>query len=318
MDVWKPIKPPPLRPGDTLGLVAPASPPLQDSAIDQGVRYLESRGFHVKLGRFLQARHGFFAGTDAQRAADLNAMFQDSRVAGVFCLRGGYGSGRLLPLLDYAAIRRHPKIFVGFSDLTALQLGLLRRPGLVTFSGPLTGVEFAGRVDPFTEEHLWPLLTSRRRIGSLPRPATADQPLDCLQHGSATGRLIAGNLAILLSLVGTRYLPDLRSALLVAEDVGEHLHRIDRMWTQLGLAGLLPKLAGLVLGSFNDCPPAAPASAHASLDDIQRGLVRWIAGPIVQGLPYGHQPRRITLPLGVAARLDTRRGRLELLEPAVA
>ena len=316
MDPWTAIKPPRLRPGDTLGLVAPASPALEHSRIEKGVRYLESRGFRVKPGRYLQARDGFFAGTDAQRAADLNAMFRDPAVQGIFCLRGGYGSGRLLPLLDYTAIRRHPKIFVGFSDLTALQLGLLRRPGLVTFSGPLVAVEFARRIDPFTEEHFWRLLTSRSRVGSLPAPAYA-HTLVPLQTGCAEGRLIAGNLALILSLVGTRHLPDLRRALLVVEDVGEQLHRLDRMWTQLRLAGLLRQLAGLVFGSFTQCPPALPPTATASLDRIQREAAHWIPGPVVRGLPYGHLPRRITLPLGLAARLDTRRGRLEILESAV-
>jgi len=316
MDPWTAIKPPRLRPGDTLGLVAPASPALEHSRIEKGVRYLESRGFRVKPGRYLQARDGFFAGTDAQRAADLNAMFRDPAVQGIFCLRGGYGSGRLLPLLDYTAIRRHPKIFVGFSDLTALQLGLLRRPGLVTFSGPLVAVEFARRIDPFTEEHFWRLLTSRSRVGSLPAPAYA-HTLVPLQTGCAEGRLIAGNLAVILSLVGTRHLPDLRRALLVVEDVGEQLHRLDRMWTQLRLAGLLRQLAGLVFGSFTQCPPALPPTATASLDRIQREAAHWIPGPVVRGLPYGHRPHRITLPLGLAARLDTRRGRLEILESAV-
>lgn len=316
MDPWTAIKPPRLRPGDTLGLVAPASPALEHSRIEKGVRYLESRGFRVKPGRYLQARDGFFAGTDAQRAADLNAMFRDPAVQGIFCLRGGYGSGRLLPLLDYTAIRRHPKVFVGFSDLTALQLGLLRRPGLVTFSGPLVAVEFARRIDPFTEEHFWRLLTSRSRVGSLPAPAYA-HTLVPLQTGCAEGRLIAGNLALILSLVGTRHLPDLRRALLVVEDVGEQLHRLDRMWTQLRLAGLLRQLAGLVFGSFTQCPPALPPTATASLDRIQREAAHWIPGPVVRGLPYGHLPRRITLPLGLAARLDTRRGRLEILESAV-
>jgi muramoyltetrapeptide carboxypeptidase len=316
MDPWHPIKPPRLRPGDTLGLVAPASPAPDDTRIEKGVRYLESQGFRVKPGHYLSARHGFCAGTDAQRAADLNTMFRDPVVKGIFCLRGGYGSGRLLPLLDTAAIRRHPKIFVGFSDITALQLGLLRRPGLVTFSGPLVGVEFANRVDPFTEEHFWRLLTSRRRIGFLPSPAHAP-PLVTMQNGRVEGRLIAGNLALILSLLGTRYLPDLRHCLLVVEDVGEHLHRVDRMWSQLRLAGLLGQLAGLVFGTFSDCPPAPTPGARQTLDRIQREVAQWISGPVARGLPYGHHPRRITLPLGLAARLDIPRGGLTILESAV-
>lgn len=312
----KPIRPPRLRPGDTLGLVAPASPSPDESRIERGIRYLESRGYRVKPGRYLRRRTGFFAGTDAQRAAELNAMFRDPQVQAIFCLRGGYGSGRLLPLLDYGAIRRHPKILVGFSDLTALQLGLLRRPGLITFSGPLVAVEFAQTVDPFTEEHFWRLLTSRHPVGPLPTPKPRGQ-LPVLQPGRAEGRLVAGNLALLVSLLGTRYLPEMRGSLLVVEDVGEQLYRLDRMWTQLRLAGWLSQLAGLVLGSFTDCPPAPEPNRGLSLNSMAREVAGWIRGPVVRGLAYGHEPRRLTLPLGLTARLDTGRGRMEILEAAV-
>lgn len=310
-----PLKPPRLRRGDVVGLVAPASPLLDPGRLAPGIRYLEQLGYRVEIGPHLQARHGFFAGTDAQRAADFNAFARDPRVRAIFGLRGGYGSARLLPHLDYRALRRNPKIIVGFSDLTALQLALLRRTGLVTFSGPLVGVEFAAGISPFTEEHFWRLITSRRRIGRLPHPS--DSPLSTLQPGRAAGPLIAGNLAILLSLANTPYLPTLKQAILVVEDVGEHLHRVDRMLTQLCLSGTLANLAGLVFGSFSHCRPSPPDAPHSPLASLLREASPHVPGPVASGLAYGHTPERVTLPIGLRARLDASRGTLSIPESAV-
>ena len=147
------LKPARLRRGDVIGLISPASAPLPAEKIEKGVRYLERLGYRVKPGEHVAAQRGYFAGTDAQRLSDLNTMLNDPQVRAIFAIRGGYGSPRLLPFVDYRAVRRQPKIFAGFSDLTALQLALFRRAGLVTFSGPLPGVEFWQKPDPYTEEH---------------------------------------------------------------------------------------------------------------------------------------------------------------------
>src|SRR5881394_4667621 len=182
------VKPPRLRRGEVIGLISPASTPWPAEKIEKGARYLEGLGYRVKLGEHVAARHGYFAGTDAERLNDLNAMLNDPQVNAVFAVRGGYGSPRLLPFVDYQAVRRQPKIIVGFSDITALQLALFRRTGLVTFSGPLPGVEFWRKPDPYTEEHFWRLLTSSRRVGPLPNPA--GQPLRRRISGRARGRLL--------------------------------------------------------------------------------------------------------------------------------
>jgi muramoyltetrapeptide carboxypeptidase len=309
------LKPPRLRRGDVIGLIAPASPPMPADRIEAGVRYLERLGYRVKLGRHVRAVHGYLAGTDAQRAEDLNAMLSDPQVHAVFALRGGYGTPRLLPLVDYGTVRRRPKIVAGSSDLTALQLALFRRAGLVTFSGPMVTTDFARDPDPFTEEQFWRMLTSARIAGRLPQPPDS---LTAPRHpGSAEGRLLGGNLSLLVSGLGTAFSPSFRQAVLVLEDVGEPPYRLDRMFTQLRNAGILARLAGLVLGQFPRCTPQDRRQPHLTLRQILGQVACWADVPAVAGLAYGHVRRKLTLPLGVRVRLGADRGQLEVLESAV-
>src|SRR5439155_16281465 len=188
------LKPPRLRRGDVIGLVSPAGAPSSAEKIERGGRYLERLGYRVKLGPHVSARHGYFAGTDAQRLSDLNGMLNDPQVKAIFAVRGGYGSPRLLPFVDYRAARRQPTILVGFSDITALHLALYRRAGLVTFSGPLPGVEFWRRPDPYTEEHFWRLLTSTRPVGLMPGPG--NKPYLTLIRCRPRCLLLAGTLSL--------------------------------------------------------------------------------------------------------------------------
>jgi muramoyltetrapeptide carboxypeptidase len=269
----------------------------------------------VKLGQHVAAQHGYFAGTDAQRLDDLDAMLNDPQVKAIFAIRGGYGSPRLLPHVDYRAVRRRPKIIVGFSDITALQLALFRRVGLVTFSGPLPGVEFWRKPDPYTEEHFWRLLTSPKRAGPLLNPR--NEPMRSRIPGRTEGRLLGGNLSLLMSNLGTRFSPDYRGAILVLEDVGEHFHRIDRMFTQLRNAGILDQINGLVLGRFTDCTPSDPAKPHLKLPEIFDEVLSWVKAPTVEDFQYGHVARKLTLPIGLRARLDANTETLTVLESAV-
>jgi len=309
------LKPPRLRRADVIGLISPASPPLPAEKIEKGARYLEGLGYRVKLGEHVAAQHGFFAGTDAQRLSDLNAMLNDPQIKAIFAIRGGYGSPRLLPFVDYRAVRRRPKIIVGFSDVTALQLALLRRTGLITFSGPLPGVEFWQKPDPYTEEHFWRLLTSTRRVGPLPNPR--NEPSHSRIPGRAEGRLLGGNLSLLVSNLGTRFSPDYRGTILVLEDVGEHFHRIDRMFTQLRNAGILDQINGLVLGHFTNCKASDSAKPHLKLNEIIEEVLSWLNVPVVEGFQYGHVARKLTVPFGLRARLDAGRGTLTVTESAV-
>ena len=296
------VKPPRLRRGDVIGLVSPAGAPSSAEKIERGARYLEGLGYRVKLGPHVAARHGYFAGTDAQRLSDLNAMLNDPRVNAIFAVRGGYGSPRLLPFVDYRAARRQPKILVGFSDITALQLALFRRAGLVTFSGPLPGVDFWRKPDPYTEEHFWRLLTSTRPVGLMPGPG--NKPLRTRIRGRARGRLLGGNLSLVVSNLGTPYSPNYRGALLVLEDVREGFRHLDRMFTQLR-------------NKFTECKPGDSARPHLKLKEIFAEVLSWVTAPAVEGLQYGHVSRKLTLPFGLRAQLDANRGTLSVLESAV-
>jgi muramoyltetrapeptide carboxypeptidase len=310
------LKPKRIKRGDLIGVVAPASPALDRSRIHQGIHYLEGLGYHVLPGKHLEAATGFLAGSDAQRAQDLNDMIRNPRVRAIIGLRGGYGSPRILPLVDYAALRRDPKVLVGFSDLTALQLAIWRRIGLVTFSGPMVAVEFAAGIDPFTEEHFWQLITCTRKPGILTLPP--DTQLHCWKPGLSQGTLIPANLAMLCSLLGTRFFPDLKGAVLALEDVGEQLHRIDRLFNQLTLAGATHKLAALLLGQFTHCTTSRPEYGPVTIEDVLRDHVQPVPGPVLANFPYGHIPRRLTLPVGVPIRVSAlRQPAIQFLEAAV-
>ncbi|MBI3788870.1 MAG: LD-carboxypeptidase [Ignavibacteriales bacterium] len=309
------LKPPRLQKGDLIGLISPASPPSAREKIDKGAHYLERLGYRVKIGKNVMAEHGYLAGTDDQRAGDLNDMIGDRNVKAIFAVRGGYGTPRLLQLIDYAALKRNPKIIVGYSDLTALQLAIFRKTGLVTFSGPMTGVEMWNSIDPYTEEHFWRTITSRTKVGPLPNPP--EEPSHIIKHGKASGRLIGGNLSLLLSLFATPYCPDLRDSILIIEDVDEAPHRVDRMLAQLYNAGLWKKIAGLVIGRFTDCVPSDPSKPHLTVEQVLQEAMEKVPCPVIGNFQYGHIPRKLTLPLGLRTRLETKAGLIEVVESAV-
>jgi muramoyltetrapeptide carboxypeptidase len=309
------LKPPRLRPGDLIGIVSPASTPSAQEKIDRGVLYLEGLGYRVKVGQHVMAQYGYLAGTDEERAADLNAMVRDPAVKAVFALRGGYGTPRILDMLDYRALRRNPKILVGYSDLTGLQLAFLRKAGLVTFSGPMVAVEMWDHIDPYTEEHFWRVVTSGSRIGVLRNPE--EEPLVAHNRGRASGILIGGNFSLLASLMGTPYLPNLRKAILVLEDVDEAPHRVDRMFAQLRHAGVLRTIAGLVLGKFTDCVPSDPSKPHLAIEQVLQEIVSSVQCPVLSNLQYGHIAKKLTIPWGVRATVDTRTTTLSISEGAV-
>ena len=257
------IKPPRLRKGSTIGLVAPASTPSSEEHIEKGAAYLERLGYRIKFGKHVHNRHGYLAGTDEERAADFNDMVRDKDIKAIFAIRGGYGTPRILQMIDYHSLKQNPKILVGYSDITALQLAIFRKIGLVTFSGPMTGTDMWKDFDPYTEEHFWRLITSIKKIGVLKNPI--DEPLKTLKTGKVYGQLLGGNLSLIACLMGTPFLPKLFDSILFLEDVEEAPHRVDRMLAQLLNAGVLRRLAGLVFGKFTDCNPSNPirAASHS-------------------------------------------------------
>ncbi|HEY6951965.1 MAG TPA: LD-carboxypeptidase [Bacteroidota bacterium] len=310
------LKPPRLRTGDLIGLVSPASAPSSAEMVERGVRYLEHLGYGVKVGNHAADVHGYLAGTDDQRAADFNEMIRDKTVRAIFAIRGGYGTPRLLRLIDYQGLKRSPKIIVGYSDITALQLAIFQKTRLVTFSGPMAGVEMAENIDHFTEEHFWRLVTSKSRIGKMLNPP--EEPLRILRAGKGNGKMLGGNMATALSLLRTPYAPDLKGSILVVEDVDEAPHRVDRMFTQLRNAGVLETIAGLVFGKFTDCVPSDPSKPYLTIDQVLESVAQRCACPVIANFQYGHVPRKLTIPFGLRTRLDGTKGFVEVLESAVS
>ena len=250
------IKAKKLKKGDVIGVISPASSPDDLFRINKGVSYLESLGYNVKTGKNVGHYHGYLAGTDEERLNDLHAMFADKSVKAIICVRGGYGSPRLLDKIDFKVIARNPKIFVGYSDITALQMAFLAKTGLLTFAGPMLAVDFYNSVSPYTEEMFWALVTSNKKFGKIKLPE--HEKTFSIVKGSAKGRITGGNLATLVSLTGTKYFPDMKSKLLLLEEVSEPPYKIDRMLNQLKLTGVFNMISGLILGAFTDCFESDP------------------------------------------------------------
>jgi muramoyltetrapeptide carboxypeptidase len=309
------IKPPALKPGDTIGLVAPASAPTAQEKIDKGAAYLERLGYRVKLGKNVRALRGFLAGTDDQRASDINEMFADNDVKAIIAVRGGYGTPRILPLLDYELIRRNPKILVGYSDLTALQLALFHKTGLVSFSGPMAGVEMWKEIDPFTEEHFWRIVTSTTPLGAITNPD--GKPFTTFHAGNTEGTLLGGNLSLITSIAGTPFLPSFKNSLLYLEEVEEECYRFDRMLSQLKLAGILNDVNGIILGELTDVKASDTTKPFLTADEVVADYFSPLDIPILTGLVYGHIPRKLTMPVGIHARMNADEGSIEFLEAAV-
>ena len=301
--------PPRLAFGDTIGIAAPASPPDKPGVIDEAIARFTKLGFKVKPGKFLRKRDGYLAGSDEERAADINALFADPEVRGIFALRGGYGSCRLLPLLNYAAIRANPKPFIGYSDITAMHLAILVKTGLITFHG-------SNASSAFTKPNL--VVCQEMLMGSRRPPGDGAVPLfspklhrkvKTVVPGKVKGQLLGGNMTCLLRLVGTPYAPDFRGAILFLEDTSEKAYRIDGMFTHLRLAGILPQIGGLILGQFDY---KADAKEPRRIKDCLQREAERIGVPCVSGAPIGHFPGQIIVPQGVQAELDAGKGSLSI------
>jgi len=311
------IKPKRLATGDTLALVLPASAAPDTDAIAFARDQLVALGFQVVIGKHAYERFGYFAGPDRDRADDLNAAFADDRVAGIVCYTGGWGSPRLLPLLDYDLIARKPKVLIGYSDITALLNAVHQRTGLVTFHGPVAASTF----DPFTIDNFRRIVMNAEPAGPLSMPPK--RPLDLVDRvnrvvrftgGKATGRLAGGNLTMIASLMGTPHEIDSSGAILFLEDTHEEPYRIDRMLTQLALAGKLSQAAGFIWGRCTDCEAKGNSF---SLEEILRDRVASLGIPAISGLPFGHIESKLTMPIGISATLDADAGTLRIDEAAV-
>lgn len=304
-------KPRALRPGDLLGLIAPSGP-APETTLAGAVAGLETMGFGVKVYESCRQQYGYLAGPDEIRARDVQSAFDDPQVKGIVCLKGGYGTPRILDRLDYAAIAAHPKVFAGYSDITGLHLALSRCCGLVTFHAPMPMTLGGGR-DPFTWDNWLRALTSTEPLGTLCNPP--DEPVETLVPGRARGAVIGGNLSLVAASLGTPYEIDTRGRLLLLEDVGEEPYTLDRMLSQLRLAGKFADCAGVILGDYEDCGPKDDKPA-LTLTQVFTDVVAPAGKPAIVNLQAGHCAHKVTVPLGVEAELDADAGTLTIMESA--
>jgi muramoyltetrapeptide carboxypeptidase len=316
-----PTKPRGLKPGDTIMIVAPAGE-LNEPRVRGAKQALETLGFKVVLPENLFRARGYLAGTDAERAAELMAAFTDPQVDAVFPGTGGYGTMRMMDLLDYDAIRANPKVFIGFSDITGLHMALAAKANLVTFHSPNPewGLGSDTGLPEFSAKYFWRnlLASENRGEAGFSYAAPADDPVRAMRPGVGRGRLCGGNLSLVSALVGTPYELDTRGKVLFLEDVNEAPYRVDRMLAQMKLAGQLDGLAGVVLGKFRDCDPDEDDQS-LRLADVFNDYFADAPYPVIANFPAGHVTRNATLPFGCEAEIDGTAATLTVLEnPVVA
>ena len=313
-------KPAALKVGDTIRLVAPSSPPKDRASLETAIAALETLGYNVKYSDAIFGRQGYLAGEDEVRAHDLQEAFLDKETDAILCVRGGYGATRLLDLIDWEAIEQ-PKIFMGFSDITALSCALWKRCEIPSFSGPVLMSDLKSEeLDEASWGHALPLLTGEKKNGQLVcDPFNLSHPL-ALVEGESYGRLLGGNLTLLCSLLGTPYVPNFNRSILFLEDVGEAPYRIDRALTQLINVGVLEDVAGIVLGDFRYSDAHRKNDKQQGLQTLEQVFQERLSGlgvPVLMNVPFGHIQPKITLPFGSLVILDCKQRNILLQESSV-
>lgn len=307
------VRPFRLQPGMTVAVVSPSSAIRSDN-YSAGLQHIKDLGYEVLEAPHLFDKHGYLAGTDAARAADLDWAFSDPRVDAIICSRGGYGAGRIVEMVDWAQAARSRRALVGYSDITMLNLALEIRAGMVSFHGPMVGT-LGGCMSSEAEASLWRTLTAARPMGEY---RLGDAGITALRGGQADGELAGGCLTLLASACGTVDHPRLAGRIVAIEDVGEPPYRIDRMLRQLINGAGLTEAAGIVIADATESGEDPGHPLPITMDHVWRELARSVRCPVIRGFPFGHIDSPVTLPMGVRARLDADAGSLELLEPAVS
>lgn len=298
-----------LKPGDTIAVVAPSSALAEDDAA-VGIAFLQDLGYNVKLGKSVSAHDGYLAGSDALRAADINEAFSDDGVQAIMCLRGGYGATRILPLLDYELIADHPKIFIGFSDITALHTVFLQRCHFRTIHGTMV-MSLARKASDYTKEELRRGLADPYASRIL--PSAPEHKPETIVSGTAAGPLLGGNLMLLSVTAGTPYALQAEGGILCLEEVGEDAYSLDRMLCHIEQAGLIDGVEGIAFGEFYRCSPAEGSEYEWSVNEVIRAYAKKWGKPAVMGLSFGHGADNAWLPLGQTVRLEAKRDRAELV-----
>jgi len=313
------IKPPRLKPGDTLGLIAPGSY-ISEDELKYSKENLEKLGYKVFYNDRILSKTGYLAGTDQSRAEEVNSMFADKNVQGIICARGGYGCARILPMLDYNLIKNNPKVFIGYSDVTAMLNGIYAETGLVTFHGPVGISSFNDFSVTYFNEVLVHPEKDLVLISAKGEDEKDNNGIKTIVSGKAVGELVGGNLSVLNSLIGTKYDFNGEGKIIFLEEIGEEPYRIDRMLTQLIQSGKFDKAAGIVVGVFKDCEPKEKDPSFSTSFSLMEVLFDRLSNlniPVIYGMSFGHIKNKFTLPIGIKAELDTINQTLTLLENAV-
>jgi len=294
------IKPKPLKKGDKIGLIGASSPTKQDR-IEPSIKAMEDLGFEVVLGESCRGYHGFLSGSDELRAKDINKMFEDKGIKGIFAIRGGYGAARLLDMLDYNMIKKNPKVFAGYSDVTALHNVFNEKCKLITFHTPMASTELYKGVDDYTMDYFKKNIFSDAPLGILKNPE--GQEIKTLVVGKAKGKLVGGNLSLVVSSMGTPYELDTKGKILFLEDVDEYPYRIDRMLLQLKQCGKFKDAAGIILGAWTNCK-ANEGDNSLSLMEVFEELIKTEKKPTIYNLACGHCMPTISIPLGSEVKIN--------------
>lgn len=301
-----------LKKGDTIGIIAPASCTTYEKVLE-AKKNIEDMGYQVILGECTKKQWYSYAGTDEERAEEINSFFADKSIDAIICMRGGYGSNRLIELLDFEVIKRNPKIFVGYSDITTLHIALNEKANLITFHGPMAVSNFTGNYNRYTYENFIEMLSNSKYEQSI---KNITKELKVLNEGRAKGKLVGGNLATLIATLGTEYDLDYNGKILFLEEIGEKTYKIDRFLNQLKKHGVFEKIEGLVLGDFKNC--IQDSEKDMTLLEVFQNYFKELKKPVIYNFESGHSEPMLTLPLGAICEIDTYNKELKVLERVVS
>lgn len=308
-----------LSEGDTIGIISPASNKFESEPYEIAVETFQAMGLKVKLGNHINAHYGHLAGTDEDRAEDLNNMFKDPEVNAIIALRGGSGAARILDKIDYENISKNPKIFIGYSDITALHMAIYAKTGLVTFHGPMAISKWNNFSYTIFKEILFNkqafFFENTKELGD--NLVQVNNRIRTIRPGKAEGILLGGNLSVLSGIMGSEYVPDWENKILYLEEVGEKIYAIDRMMSQLKLAGVLDNISGFVFGKCTDCDPGGSGYGSLTLEEVIDHYIKPLGIPAYSGAMFGHVDNNSTIPNGISATIDANKGTITMLSPAV-
>ncbi|MDF2675419.1 MAG: peptidase LD-carboxypeptidase [Clostridiales bacterium] len=304
-------KPAALRSGDTIGLIGTSSHIGNVEKVKKCEEVLNELGFNVVVGESCYGQYGYLSGPDELRASDVNRMFEDRQIDGIFCIRGGYGTSRILDKLDYEMIKHNPKVFAGYSDITSVHIALNQICKLVTFHGPMPSTDMIPEFDSFSRRSFLRAVTSTESLGVLNNPP--NEEIKSLVTGCASGVIVGGNLSLVAATMGTKFEIDTKDKLLFLEDIDEEPYRVDRMLSQLRLGGKLDECSGIILGDWNNCTPKN-YNPSLSLIQVFEDIIVPAGKPTIYNFKAGHCSPKITVPFGVKAVLNANECSLALKE----